>query len=194
MGTLKEWVEKGEPVHERKIEIRTYAREKDRLVVEGWLRDERLVRGYHWDGGPRPPGVVHWICVRLLLGGWPPTIEDAEAEMPGAPHALCPSVMETVTKVKGLAIAAGFSEAVRKRLGGVEGCAHMMHLIISMGPAALHGYWTQRSRRPHPMPQTLEDLPGLAYVLNSCELWREDGPMVQSIREAMEDGGTESDA
>ena len=33
------------PVHERRLEFRTYPLEDDRLIVEGWLRDERLMQG-----------------------------------------------------------------------------------------------------------------------------------------------------
>jgi len=42
MATLKELI-KGAPVHERKLELRSYPLEDGRLIVEGWLRDERLV-------------------------------------------------------------------------------------------------------------------------------------------------------
>ncbi len=185
MSSLKDLVN-DRPVHERRVEIRTYAVEDEQLVVEGWLRDERLIDGFHWDGRARPPGAVHWMCVRLLVQGWPLTIKDAEAEMPTAPHELCPTVMEKVKNVIGVPIVSGFSEEVRRRLGGIEGCAHMAHLIVSMGPAALHGYWTHRSRKLRPLPRTLKEFPGLEYVINSCELWREEGPMVQAIRERIE--------
>jgi hypothetical protein len=80
MGNLKNLIH-GEPVHERRLELRTYPLEEDKIVVEGSLKDDRLRKGYHWDGRPRPKGTVHWMCVRLLVGGWPLTILDAEADM-----------------------------------------------------------------------------------------------------------------
>jgi len=185
MTKLKELIG-NTPVHERRLEFRTYPLEGDRLIVEGWLRDERLVPGYHWNGESRPTGVVHWMCVRLLVGGWPVTILDAEAEMPDIPHELCPTTLESVKKIVGLSIVSGYSEEVHRRLGGVQGCAHLTHLIVTMGPAALHGYWTQQSRQRHPVPRSLDEIEGLATLINSCKLWKEDGPLMQMIRGNLE--------
>jgi hypothetical protein len=187
MSRLKDLIKKP-PVHERRLELRTYPLEDDRLIVEGWLRDERLVPGYHWDGRPNPSGVVHWMCVRLLVGGWPLSILEVEAEMPSVPHELCPTTLEAVKKIVGLSIVTGYSEQVRKRLGGIKGCTHLTHLIVTMGPAALHGYWTQSSRERRPVPRLLEEFPGLDAVINSCQLWKEDGPLVKMLRDALVKG------
>lgn len=181
MSRLKELI-KGAPVHERRMELRTYPLENDQLVVEGWLRDERLVQGFHWNGEPRQAGVVHLMCVRMLIGDWPVTILDAEAEMPETPHALCPSTLEGVKKVIGLQIVSGYSEKVNHLLGGVRGCTHLTHLIVVMGTAALHGYWTHYSRNRHPIPRSLDEFRGLSSLINSCKLWGEDGPIMEEIR------------
>lgn len=180
MNRLKELI-KGTPVHERRLELRTYPLENDQLVVEGWLRDERLVQGFHWNGEPRQPGVVHLMCVRMLIGGWPVTILDAEAEMPETPHELCPSTLEGVKKIIGLQIVSGYSEKVTHLLGGVRGCNHLTHLIVVMGTAALHGYWTHYSRNRHPIPRSLDEFKGLSSLINSCKLWGEDGPIMDEI-------------
>jgi hypothetical protein len=186
MTQLKDLI-KDAPVHERRLEFRTYPIDDDRMVVEGWLRDERLVPGYHWNADPRPTGVVHWMCVRLLVGGWPVSILDAEVEMPDIPHELCRTTMESIKKIVGLSIASGYSEEVHRRLGGIKGCAHLTHLIVTMGPAALHGYWTQQSRQPRPIPRSLDEFEGLNTLINSCKLWREDGPFMAMINEALGD-------
>ncbi|MBN1277793.1 MAG: DUF2889 domain-containing protein [Deltaproteobacteria bacterium] len=138
------------PVHERRIEVRTYPLGDDQLIVEGRLRDERLVKGYEWNEQPCSPGVIHLICVRLLVGNWPVTILDAEAEMEEIPHRLCPTILDGVKKIVGLPIIAGYSEKITGLLGGVRGCNHLTHLIVDMGTAALHGYWTNYV--PHPSP------------------------------------------
>ncbi len=173
-------------VHERRLEICTYPMKDDRLILEGWLRDERLVPVYSWDGRPRSPGVVHWMCVRLLMGGWPLTILDAEVEMEAIPHELCMTTADSVKRLIGIPIVSGFSGKVRKSLGGIRGCSHLMHLVLSMGPAALHGYWSQRSRTPRPLPRSLDEFPELTALVNSCKLWREDGPLMKKRQEALE--------
>lgn len=185
MSRLKQRVS-GSPIHQRKIEIRTYPLENRQLIVEGRLTDDRLVTGFHWDGRPRTPGIVHQMIIRLLIGQWPPTILEAEAEMEDVPHELCRTMEESVQKIVGLPIAAGFSDQVRERLGGVAGCSHLTHLILAMGPAVLHGYWTQHSRQPRPVPKSLEEVQGLPILINSCHLWQEGGPLVELVRETIE--------
>jgi len=172
------------PVHERRLEFSSYAVENDQVIVEGWLKDDRFVQRYQVDGSLSPPGKVHRICVRLLLGGWPLSILDAEAEMPFVPHDECPATQDTVKGIIGLTITHGYGDRVLERLGGVKGCAHMVQLIIAMGNAALHGYWTQKLQHPLELPETPDELPELDYVIGSCMLWRKDGPMIQKIRAA----------
>jgi hypothetical protein len=185
MGSLKDLMGSS-PVHERKLKITTHPVDPERVVVEGWLRDERFVKGFHWDGRERSPGMVHWMCVRLLVGGWPVSILDAEAEMPTVPNDLCPSVADCVKKIIGVSIVSGFSNQVRRRMGGVEGCAHLTSLIVAMGPAALHGYWTEQSRTRRSLPRSLAEFPGLRLLTNSCYLWRKNGPLLEKVRETIE--------
>jgi hypothetical protein len=184
MPKLKDLIQDA-PVHERRLEFRSYPVEDDRLVVEGWLRDEQLVPGYHWDGESRPVGTVHLLGVRMLVGGWPLHILDAEAEMHVVPHSQCPTTEESVKKIIGLSIVSGYSEEVRARIGGVRGCTHLTHLIVAMGTAALHGYWAQQSRSPRPVLRSLDEFPELAALRDSCKLWSKDGPLMQHVHDTI---------
>ncbi len=184
MSRLKELI-KGAPIHERRLVIQSYPVNDGGILVEGWLRDVRLVKINHWDGHERQPGVVHWMCVRLLLGGWPLTIQDAEAEMPGIPHELCHENQESVKKVIGVKIVSGYSNEIRRLLGGTNGCTHLTHLIVTMGPAALHGFWTRQAQNPLPEVNAIEEIPDLPYLINSCYLWREDGPLIEKIKKEL---------
>lgn len=186
MSRLKNLIQEAH-VYERQLTFKTYPLEHDRVIVEGWLKDERLVQGFYWDGKPRKPGVIHGLCVRLLVGGWPLSILDAEAEMPDVPHELCPTTRESVKKIINVDIASGYTKEVKKRLGGIKGCVHLMHLILAMGPAALHGYWVQSSRRHKAVPHLIDEIPGISLLINSCQLWKEDGPILQKIRKTMEE-------
>jgi len=173
------------PVHERRLELRAYAVENDQLIVEGWLKDDRFVSRYQLDGSLSPPGKIHRICVRMLMGGWPLSILDAEAEMPVVPHEECPDTQETVKALIGLTITHGYGDRVLERIGGVKGCAHMVQLIISMGNTALHGYWSHQLQQPLQLTDTPEEMPGLDYVVDSCMLWKKDGPLIQKIQKAI---------
>ena len=55
MSRLKDLVRE-DPIHQRVLQIQSYPVEPDRLLVEGWLKDDRQVAGFHWNGTPREPG------------------------------------------------------------------------------------------------------------------------------------------
>jgi hypothetical protein len=173
------------PIHSRSLDLKTYPVDEDKIIVEGWLKDERIKRGYGPDGQVRKEGLVHHMCVRFLVGGMPPTILDAEAEMPHVPHELCHSTQNSIKKVIGLVIKSGFGEVVHKMIGGVQGCAHLAHLVMVMGQEAVHGYWTHKLSSQPPDPRPFEEIEGLSYVINSCSLWREGGPLHREIRESL---------
>jgi hypothetical protein len=174
------------PIHRRRISISTYPLEGLRVLVEGWLHDERMVPIYrHWDSRPRHEGPIHGLCLRLLVGGYPLAVEDAEAEMPITPNSLCDTAQDSVKKLIGLEIRSGYSERVRDIMGGAAGCTHLTHLAVVMGPAALHGFWTFYAQNPRPAPKTLDQVEGLEYLLNSCHLWTPDGPYVTELKELL---------
>lgn len=184
MPSLREKI-KGKPIHSRSLDLKTYPLEEDRIIVEGWLKDERFKGGYALDGQMRKEGLVHHMVVRLLVGGMPPTILDAEAEMPHVPHDLCHSTQDSTKKLIGLKIKSGFGEVVHKLIGGVEGCAHLAHLVMVMGQEAVHGYWTHKLASQPPAPRPFEEIEGFSYVINSCSLWREDGPLHRETKKLL---------
>jgi hypothetical protein len=183
---LADAIKKQNRIHQRVLDMSTYALDDEKVVVEGTLRDERFRPIYELSGRRREKGVVHHMIIRLLVGGLPLRILDAEAEMPHIPVPLCATTRESVKKIIGLKIKSGFGEKVHKLIGGVKGCAHLTHLLIVMVQEALHGYWTHKMRKPAPPPASLEEIEGLSYLLNSCSLWREDGPIMQEIKEFIE--------
>ena len=177
----------GSPIHSRSLDLKTYPLDEDRIIVEGWLKDERFKKTYDFGGRKRSPGLVHHMVIRLLVeGGMPLTILDAEAEMPHVPREHCHDTRESVKKIIGLEIKSGFSEKVAKMIGSVEGCAHLTHLLIVMGQEAVHGYWANKGDSSREVPDSFEEIEGLSYVINSCLLWREDGPLVHELRELIE--------
>ncbi len=184
--SLGEAVNRENRVHQRVLDMSTYALDDEKVVVEGSLRDERFMSVFELSGQKREPGVIHHLIIRLVVGGNPLRILDAEAEMPNIPHPLCISTQESVKKVIGLKIKSGFGGKVHKLIGGVEGCAHLTHLLTVMVQEALHGYWTHKSQRPKPPPGSLEEIDGLSYLLNSCRLWGKDGPILQEIKDFLE--------
>ena len=186
MPSLRELIQ-GDPIHSRHLDFKTYSLDEDRVIVVGELKDERFLPFHDIGGQVRKEGVIHEMVLYLLIGGMPPLILDADAEMPHVPHELCAETRESVRRVVGLEIKSGFSERVNKLIGNVEGCAHLTHLLVVMAQAALHGYWTHKMRKPRPVPRSLNEIEDLSYLVNSCRLWREDGPIVQEIKGIIEE-------
>jgi hypothetical protein len=184
--SLVDAIKKENRLHRRVLDMSTYALDDEKVVVEGTLRDERFRPIYELSGQKREKGVVHHMIIRLVVGGLPLRILDAEADMPHVPMPLCVTTRESVRKIIGLKIKSGFGEKVHKLIGGVEGCAHLTHLLTVMVQEALHGYWTHKMRKPEPPPGSLEEIEGLSYLLNSCSMWRKDGPIMQEIKEFLE--------
>lgn len=188
MSRLKDLAAGCKPVHQRHLEFKSCPLGEDRVLVEGWLRDDRLTTAYQWDGSVTEPGVIHWMGIRMIVEGHPLTITDIEAEMPGVPHERCPETIEAVKRLTGLAITAGYSREVARLTGGVAGCSHLTHLAIAMGPAALHGYWAEKARVRRSPPTSLDEMPGLSQLLNSCLLWRDGGPLMEKVKQVIEQG------
>jgi hypothetical protein len=188
MGSLKERIS-GEPLHGRCIDMKTYALDEDTILVEGWLREDRFHAVYDIAGEHCPPGPVHHMAIRLLVGGTPLTILDAEAEMEHGPLDICRATLETVRSVIGLEIAAGFQKRVRRLMGGEKGCAHLTHLLIVMSQAVFQGALAHKRRHPIPVPNALEEVAGLEYLVGSCPAWGADGPIMRNLKAAIRNKG-----
>jgi hypothetical protein len=172
-----------EIVHSRDIVIRTFDLGEGRVLVEGRLRDQRH--------RPRPgettqgPLLVHDMVARFKVRGPDMVIEEVEAEMPQHPRDECDEVLPQMRKLAGERIVSGFTQRVKDLVGNSKGCAHLTSLFITMGPAAVQGFWAaygvDRSRIRH-------DDPRIQKVINTCHLWREDGPIMRVLREMQEQG------
>ncbi len=171
-------------LHKRSIELTSFALDREKVLVEGTLMDRRFVPVYDIGGEVRNEGMVHHMKIRLLVKGIPPEILDVEAEMKTYPHPECPTTLDSIKQIKGMKLRGGFSEKVRAVMGGVKGCAHLTHLLISMAQEIFAGTMTHRLREPWPKPKDISEIKGLEYLVNSCKVWRKDGPLYASIKEA----------
>ena len=168
-------------VHTREISIRTSDLGNHKILVEGSLIDHR----YRLRPGeiPEESALVHHMVIQLRVKGPGMLIEQAEATMPYHPREECPEVLPWIRKLEGLEIAPGYSMKVKKVIGGVKGCAHLTSLVIAMGESAVQGYWAAyvaERRKIGLREQTIRKF------INTCHLWKEDGPIVKELRESSE--------
>jgi hypothetical protein len=168
----------GQKIHTRQIDIAIYVGTADSIIVEGTLRDERLLDSYMVNGAKRPPGTVHHMIIRMEVKGPRLVIEDIEVEMPTIPHEACIETIECLDSMRGAAIVSGFTARLKERVAGIKGCYHLSCLLTAMAPAAVQGAWSAMAREPID-PERYKEM-GLKRVKNTCWAWREDGPLIKA--------------
>jgi len=168
-------------IHKRNIDISIYSVDKNRIIVEGTLRDDRLQTTYRIDGEKSPPHTLHHMILRLLVSGNSLTIEDIEVEMPSVPREPCLKTRKMLAPIVGLQIIAGFTKKVKQLVGGPRGCAHLTSLLLTMGPAAVQGHWSKYSLKP-PEARAASDRTRLDMT-DTCWVWRTGGPLQKAHAE-----------
>jgi hypothetical protein len=173
---------KGAKVHTRQITIETWTA-PDGIIVEGRLKDDRLADTYALSGQPRPPGTVHHMILAMHVTGPPLTVVAVDVRLPGIPYEDCRETAASLQAIVGMPIVAGFTTAVKHRLGGVHGCAHLTTLLLAMAPAAVQGFWAAAAtdaRAVRAASMTVME----SYLVDTCRVWRRDGPRAAALREA----------
>ena len=172
----------GPEIQRRSIDITSTECGDTHIVVCGELSDRRLVPTTDLKGNPRKAGIVHQLRICMKVDTRTLAIEEIEAQMRHFPHAECARMHHSVEKIRGLTLSPGFSSRVRKKLGGRKGCIHLTTLLLAMAPAALQGYWVHKDRRPEHRRISGEHM--AQYLVDTCRVWRSDGPLVKYIAEA----------
>ncbi len=167
-------------VHTRDISMRTSDLGDHSILVEGSLIDHR--HRQKQNEASEEAELVHHMVIRLKVKGPGMLIEKAEATMPHHPREECPEMLPWLRNLEGLEIAPGYSMKVKKAIGGIKGCAHLTSLVIAMGESAVQGYWAAyeaEKERKGLREQTIKKF------INTCHLWKEDGPIIKGIRETL---------
>ncbi len=168
-------------IHTRKIDIATFALENGKMIVEGILKDERYFKSYLMTGGTQPPGILHHMQIRMVVAGPALIIEDIEVEMPQTPRKECRETETSLQPIIGMSISAGFTNRVKAALSGPVGCSHLVGLLLAMAPAAVQGFWSDVVRKPYNPADYSKQ--AMDVVLDTCHVWRSDGPTVKEYRE-----------
>jgi hypothetical protein len=173
---------KKELIHSRKVIVNCYETDTERLIVEGFLTDERLFPYIiHALRETREAGLMHHVAMTMELTIPQLKIVSITAEMPVVPDAGCRDIKEAVHKLEGRLIQPGFTGEVRDLFGKTAGCLHLTNLILVMSSAAVQGLWTYLSRMREGVVPSLPETDG-AMLIDSCHMWRKEGPFVEKIR------------
>jgi hypothetical protein len=174
---------KGKKIHSRHIEVSTYECDGQRIIVEGFLKDDRFQDSHIPTGEKLPSGVVHHMSVRLLVNCSNLLIEDIDVDLIYVPREFCRETIDCLAPIKGMPISKGFTAKVKKLVGGEKGCAHLVELLLAMAPAAIQGYAAYRTKNPVNLDAERAKMQ-LHFLINTCHAWREDGPLAERFRKA----------
>jgi Protein of unknown function (DUF2889) len=171
-------------IHARQVHCRGYRRDDGLWDIEGHLTDTKTYafdsdyRGRIEAGDP-----VHEMWVRLTVDD-DLIVRGVEAVTDKSPFPICPAIAPNFTRLIGLSIRPGFLSKVRERLGGVEGCTHLVEL---MGPIATTAYQTIYPYR-HRLTRQSGDAPpqppkpkGRPRLIDTCHAFRSDGEIVKRL-------------
>jgi hypothetical protein len=162
------------PVHVRTIRIEAVdiagPADGRMLRVGGSLEDRRprgVPEGIQHDGE-----VIHHMEVVITVS-WPDlVITGIEGAMGTFPHpGVCPEALPPLQSLVGVPVGRGFTRAVNERVGREQGCTHVTALILAMGPVVRQGAGAAFGFA------TPGDPRGTPWFVNSCQAWREDGPL-----------------
>ena len=177
-----------EKIHSRTINIDSYTEGAGIMIFTASLVEKRLTPYYLSTGELQPAGDLHNLKLTLRVKTPEMLIEDVEAEMIEVPREECREILPAFRNIKGLRIEQGFSSKVKKMLGGTAGCTHLVHLLLTLAPAAMQGAWTERARRKHTglNPERLKKLS--AILIDSCFAWRKDGKAAARLKDMIDRG------
>ncbi|MEZ5116018.1 MAG: DUF2889 domain-containing protein [Candidatus Nanopelagicales bacterium] len=178
------------PAHRRSLQFDVYDDDPGLLRVVARLRDERP-----WAQDPRNLPVVHDLELIVSVGRDDLVIRSATAVMNTYPHAECPFITGAYRRLEGLAVARGYTRALRERLGGPAGCTHLSELARAMGPVVLQSAFSAHARGMVAGTEASDDGPGdprvtLAFLRDTCHVWAEDGVGMEKLRRGWRPGTT----
>jgi hypothetical protein len=169
------------PVHVRTIRVEIAPAGPTELDVTATLTDERPATARPWFGSDPPP-VIHDMRLRLRVAQPGLVITAVQSEMASHPYTICPEALPPLQQLVGLSIARGFTREVNERFGRQHGCAHFTALIHALAPAVRQGAGAAFSDAP--------ERPGDRdpWYVNTCQAWREHGPLHRLVQAGDEDG------
>jgi hypothetical protein len=163
-------------LHTRSIKIEGFERADGLFDIEGWMTDVKAYSFPNRERGEIKAGEpLHGMGVRITLDE-SMTIQDAVAVTDFSPFRVCPDITPNFKRLIGLKIKAGLNNAVKERLGGVQGCTHLVEL---MGPIATTAFQTMVAKRFAKMStEAKQDTSRPPALIDTCHAWSAEGELV----------------
>jgi hypothetical protein len=195
-----------EHLHTRTVTCHGFLRQDGLWDIEGHIVD---VKTYpfenEWRGKVEAGTPVHEMWIRLTIDDRM-EIKEVAAATDHSPFRICPDILPNFQRLVGLKIGHGFTREVRARLGGPQGCTHIVEMLQQVATVAFQTTVAKRAQAlrkqqkaeqttPAPAevtgdPQQSPTTPSVAaspaaapkrrpIVIDTCHAWKSDGPLVQ---------------
>ena len=171
-----------EAVHTRSILCRGFRRSDGLIDIDARFIDTRpFAYDSHIRGNIEAGAALHNMQIRVTIDRTRQIVAVVSA-MPSTPFDSCVGVNPNFQRLVGLSISRGFRQAMRERLGGVEGCTHMLAMLEVVAAAAMQTFVSDSmaSRKPG-------DAPGIRTfniesLVDTCWTYKSDGEVIEQFR------------
>ena len=170
-----------EAICTRSIVCRSFRREDGLIDIDGRFID---TRPFEYDSDFRglcPAGSpLHHMQLRLSVDR-SRHVQGLASAMPATPYEGCAEVNPNFQRVVGLSIGRGFRKALRERLGGVEGCTHVLALLDVMAAAAVQAFASSNYAPRRPGQAEPVRVWKLEALVDTCHSYRTGGDVMQRL-------------
>lgn len=165
--------------HTRRYEFNGFQRDDGLWDIEGHMTD---VKSYGFSNDHRgrieAGEPLHDMWLRLTIDE-DFKVVDVEAATAAAPFAMCPEVVPNFKRMIGETIGRGWRQAIKRNVGGIEGCTHLTEMLGAMATVAYQSLYPVRAkkakegvaREPSPRPP----------LIDTCHAFRSDGEVVRKL-------------
>lgn len=166
----------------RSIACRSFRRDDGMLDVDGRFIDTRAFAHHSFSRGDCEAGApLHTMQLRLTLDR-KRLIQALVSAMPRTPYAGCAEVNPNFQRLVGLSITRGFRQAMRERIGGTEGCTHVIALLDAMAAAAIQAFASESNVPPLPGQPVPVRVWSVDALVGTCHSYHPDGPVIAQLK------------
>ena len=161
-----------EPVHTRRVITRGFHRQDGMWDIEGELHDSKHYPLQMTERGLLSPGEpVHGLSLRLTIDE-DYLVHAVAVATDHTPYAYCQGGADNYQRLVGLRIGRGWRRAVRERLGGAQGCTHLVEMLDALATTAFQSIFPAQGGHLN------NDQERRPKLLDSCRAFGRGSPVV----------------
>ncbi|MEH6632567.1 MAG: DUF2889 domain-containing protein [Halopseudomonas aestusnigri] len=174
-------------LHQRLYDFQGYEREDDLWDIEGRITD---IKSYpfpnQYRGQIEAGEALHDMHIRLTVD-LDFIVQDIEACIDESPYAICPSIAPNFKKIIGLKVGPGWRTAIRRAVGGTEGCTHLVEMLGAMATVTFQTLYPamirRQEQRAKEKPVSNNEASGAKKrpgIIDTCHAYSSEGEIVRS--------------